>query len=161
MARPNIHDRNRLSRITNLPEPRRLDGASQAEVAHQPVLLEAVIVNLLAERPSCEAVAPVGANGKACSDRHRLVIRADTAQRNGLAVLLYLGDRDTLADLNGGQRLVMAVEDRLNMRLEHHVERCPATRRRVVVLKVNEGLASGVDPLVTALHFRTAADFSH
>jgi hypothetical protein len=38
MAQANIHDRNRLSRITNLPEPRWLDGASQAEVAYQPVL---------------------------------------------------------------------------------------------------------------------------
>src|SRR5262249_61171703 len=144
--RPNIHDRNRLSRITNLPEPRRLDGASQAEVAHQPVLLEAVIVNLLAERPSCEAVAPVGANGKACSDRHRLVIRADTAQRNGLAVLLHLGDRDTLADLNGGQRLVVAGEEPLNMRLENHLKGCPAPPPTVVVLKVNEGLARCGDP---------------
>ena len=142
----------------NLPEPRWQDGASQTEVANQPVLLETVIVDVLTERPSCEAVAAVGADGIACPDRDRLAISANTAQCDRVAVLLDLRDRDALADVNGGQRLVVAVEDGLYMRLEHHVERCPASRGRVVVLKVNEGLAGTVDPFVTALDFRAAAD---
>ncbi len=103
IARPDIHDRNRLSRIANLPKPRRQDGASQVKVAHQPVLLEAVIVNLPTECPSCEAVAAVRADRIARSDRYRLTIWADTAQRDRLAVLLDLGDRDALADLHRGQ----------------------------------------------------------
>jgi len=103
IARPNIHDRSRLSRIRNLPKPRRLDGAAQAEVADQPVLLESVVFNMLAESPSCEAVAPVRANGKAGSDRYRRAILVDTPQCDRLRILLDLGYRNALADLNGGQ----------------------------------------------------------
>lgn len=45
------------------------------------------------------------------------------------------------------------------MRLEHHVERGPAGRGRVVILKVNEDLAGTVDPFITGLDFCAAADF--
>ena len=78
IAGPNIHDRSRLSGIRNLPEPRWLDAASQLEVALQPVLLEAVIVNLLAECPPCKAVTAIRANGKAGSDRYWRAALVDT-----------------------------------------------------------------------------------
>ena len=162
MVRPDPHDGDRLRRITDLPEHRQVrHGPEHVEVADQPVLLEPVIVHVRRQGTPQEAASAVRADHVASANLDLLAVRPVAVQRDGLLVLLDPGHRHALVDVDAGQGLVMPVEHRLDLRLEHHVHRGPAGRSAIGVAKVDQGLAGRVDPLVVALGHDAVADLVH
>ena len=151
------HDRHRLRRIADLAElGHRVERSALVEVAHQPVLGEAVVRQPGPHPRAHEARAAVAADHIARADAVTAAVEVDAGDLHLVGAGVEPVDGDALAHLDRGQRAAGAIEHRLELGLVHHVHRCPATARGIVVVDLEQDLAVGVDPLVGRLHLGAA-----